>query len=314
MRKSITSNDYRFIWSPQVPITGNASLVIDTDSSISETLTRFASDLTVTAIASDRRTLTLDSTPATYYREQQNAFLITDRDTYYSVVVSRLGGTTAVLAEPLSRDIDLTSSATLQLATSYVDIAGASLATSGLYPYRVSYTELNMSQPKQEKGILKVTPRPFNTGLDHNELVNTFSNLADMVPRRQGDFEAQIKAAEHEIILAIRDHLNNDDITEDEVFNPESFKLAHKYCTAAIIYELIRDFDAASNMRDRCRELLDSALRSITLDLDGDGVIDPNEEDLRRSGGSASDFRASWRNYSKTANDSFFNPVRGMRH
>jgi len=314
MRKSITSNDYRFIWSPQVPITGNASLVIDTDSSISETLTRFASDLTVTAIASDRRTLTLDSTPATYYREQQNAFLITDRDTYYSVVVSRLGGTTAVLAEPLSRDIDLTSSATLQLATSYVDIAGASLATSGLYPYRVSYTELNMSQPKQEKGILKVTPRPFNTGLDHNELVNTFSNLADMVPRRQGDFEAQIKAAEHEIILAIRDHLNNDDITEDEVFNPESFKLAHKYCTAAIIYELIRDFDAASNMRDRCRELLDSALRSITLDLDGDGVIDPNEEDLRRKGGSASDFRASWRNYSKTANDSFFNPVRGMRH
>ena len=314
MRKSITSNDYRFIWSPQVPITGNASLVIDTDSGISETLTRFASDLTVTAIASDRRTLTLDSTPATYYREQQNAFLITNRDTYYSVVVSRLGGTTAVLAEPLSRDIDLTSSATLQLATSYVDIAGASLATSGLYPYRVSYTELNMSQPKQEKGILKVTPRPFNTGLDHNELVNTFSNLADMVPRRQGDFEAQIKAAEHEIILAIRDHLNNDDITEDEVFNPESFKLAHKYCTAAIIYELIRDFDAASNMRDRCRELLDSALRSITLDLDGDGVIDPNEEDLRRKGGSASDFRASWRNYSKTANDSFFNPVRGMRH
>lgn len=314
MRKSITSNDYRFIWSPQVPITGNASLLIDTDSSISETLTRFASDLTVTAIASDRRTLTLDSTPATYYREQQNAFLITDRDTYYSVVVSRLGGTTAVLAEPLSRDIDLTSSATLQLATSYVDIAGASLATSGLYTYRVSYTELNMSQPKQEKGILKVTPRPFNTGLDHNELVNTFSNLADMVPRRQGDFEAQIKAAEHEIILAIRDHLNNDDITEDEVFNPESFKLAHKYCTAAIIYELIRDFDAASNMRDRCRELLNSALRSITLDLDGDGVIDPNEEDLRRKGGSASDFRASWRNYSKTANDSFFNPVRGMRH
>jgi len=314
MRKSITSNDYRFIWSPQVPITGNASLVIDTDSGISETLTRFASDLSVTAIASDRRTLTLDSTPATYYREQQNAFLITDRDTYYSVVVSRLGGTTAVLAEPLSRDIDLTSSATLQLATSYVDIAGASLATSGLYPYRVSYTELNMSQPKQEKGILKVTPRPFNTGLDHNELVNTFSNLADMVPRRQGDFEAQIKAAEHEIILAIRDHLNNDDITEDEVFNPESFKLAHKYCSAAIIYELIRDFDASSNMRDRCRELLDSALRSIALDLDGDGVIDPNEEDLRRSGGSASDFRASWRNYSKTANDSFFNPVRGMKH
>lgn len=314
MRKSITNNDYRFIWSPQVPITGTPSLVINTDSGITSNLTRFANDLTVTAIANDRRTLTLSSSPASYYREQQNGFLITDRDTYYAVVVSRLGGTTAVLAEPLSRDIDLTNSATLQLATSYVDIAAASLATSGLYPYRVSYTELNMSQPRQEKGILKVTPRPFNTGLDHNELVNTFSNLADMVPRRQGDFEAQIKAAEHEIVLSIRDHLNSDDITEDEVFNPESFKLAHKYCSAAIIYELVRDFDAAANMRDRCKELLDSALRSIALDLDGDGIIDSNEEDLRRVGGSSADFRASWRNYSKTANDSFFNPVRGMRH
>jgi len=314
MRKSLTNNDYRFIWSPQVPITGTPSIVINTDSGITSNLTRFASDLTVTAIANDRRTLTLSSSQASYFREQQNGFLITDRDTYYAVVVSRLGGTTAVLAEPLSRDIDLTNSATLQLATSYADLTAASLAISGLYPYVVSYTELNMSQPRQEKGILKVTPRPFNTGLDHNELVNTFSNLADMVPRRQGDFEAQIKAAEHEIVLSIRDHLNSDDITEDEVFNPESFKLAHKYCSAAIIYELVRDFDAAANMRDRCKELLDSALRSITLDLDGDGVIDSNEEDLRRVGGSNTDFRASWRNYSKTANDSFFNPVRGMRH
>jgi len=314
MRKAITSQDHRFIWSPQVPITGTASIVIDTESGISSNLTRFTSDLTVTAIASDRRTLTLSSTPADYYREQQNAFLITSSDTYYAVVVSRLGGTTAILAEPLSREIDLTDSATLQLATSYLDIDSTALATNGLYPYRVSYTQLNMSTAKQEKGLLKVTPRPFNTGLDHNQFVATFANLADLVPRRQSDFEAQIKSAEHEIILSIRDHLNSDNITEDEVFNPESFSLAHAYCTAAIIYELTRDFDAAEIMRNRCRELLDSALRSIALDLDGDGVVDPGEDDLRRKGGNARDFRASWRGYSKTANDSFFNPVRGMRH
>lgn len=314
MRKAITNQNHRFIWSPQVPLTGTPSVVIDTAAGISENLTRFTTDLTVNAIATDRRTLTLDSAPATYYREQQNGFLITSSDTYYAVVVSRLGGTTAILAEPLSRDIDLTNTATLQLATSYVDILAASIATSGTFTYRVSYTELNMSSSKQERGLFKVTPRPFNTGLDHNELVATFANLADMIPRRQSDFEPQIKAAEHEIVLSIRDHLNNDNITEDEVFNTESFQLAHSYCTAAIIYEQIRDFDAAETMRNRCHELLNSALRSISLDLDGDGVIDAGEEDLRRSGGSATDFRASWRTYSKTANDAFFNPARGMRH
>ena len=314
MRKAITSQDHRFIWSPQVPITGTPSLTIDTESAISENFTRFADDVTVTSIANDRRTLTISSAPANYYREMSSAFLITSADTYYSVNISRIVNTTAILAEPLPREIDLSSSATLQLATSYVDIASASLATSGVYPYRVSFTELNMSTARQERGLFKVTPRPFNTGLDHYELVETFAQLADMIPRRQSDFEPQISAALHEIILAIRDHVNSDDITEDEVFNPESFKLAHKYCTAAIIYEMNLNLDAASAMRERCHELMTSALRSIALDLDGDGIVDEGELDLRRSGGSARDLRASWRNYSKTANDSFFNPIRGMRH
>ena len=260
MRKAITSQDHRFIWSPQVPIAGTPSLTIDTESGISENFTRFADNVTVTSIANDRRTLTISSAPPTYYREMSSAFLITSADTYYSVNISRIVNTTAILAEPLPREIDLSSSATLQLATSYVDIASASLATNGVYPYRVSFTELNMSTARQERGLFKVTPRPFNTGLDHYELVETFAQLADMIPRRQSDFEPQISAALHEIILAIRDHVNSDDITEDEVFNPESFALAHKYCTAAIIYEMTLNLDAASAMRERCHELMTSAL------------------------------------------------------
>jgi len=43
-------------------------------------------------------------------------------------------------------------------------------------------------------------------------------------------------------------------------------------------------------------------------------VIDEGEENIKKKGGSASDFRASWRWYSKSANDSFFTPKRGMRH
>jgi len=314
MRKAITNKNYRFIWSSQLPISGTATLSIDTATAVSESLTRFTSDLTVTAIASDRRTLTLSSAPASYYREQQAGFIVTEHDTYYAVRVVRLGGTTAILAEPLPREIDLSDNATLHLPTSYVDIDSSVMATSGFYTWRVDYTQLNMSQAEQEKGLLKITPRPFDTGLDHNQLVSTFAQLADMIPRRQSDYQPQIKASLNELILEIRAHLQSDEITEDEVFNPESFLLSHSYCAAALIYELNQQLDIASAMRERCAELMAKALQSIALDLDGDGVIDAGETDLQRSGGSEHDFRASWRAYSKTANDSFFNPARGMRH
>tara|TARA_Y100001973_G_scaffold10555_1_gene14323 strand:+ start:12330 stop:13274 length:945 start_codon:yes stop_codon:yes gene_type:complete len=314
MRKSITSQAHRFIWTPQTPITGTPSLSIASPIAVSSSFTRFTDDLTITAIASDRRTLTLSSAPANYYREQQAGFVLTARDTHYSVRVVRLGGTQALLAEPLPREIDLTTNATLHLPTGYVDIGAGVLTTSGYYTWQVDYTQLYMSQPYKDKGLIKVTPRPFDTGLTHTELVALFANLADMIPRRQADFEQQIQAAEDELILAIRAHLNSDDITEDEVFNPESFKLAHAYCTAAIIYEQVLQFDNAEAMRARCADLLDRALQSIALDLDGDGIIDEGEESLQRAGGSPRDFRASWKSYTKKDNDLTFIPARGMRH
>lgn len=314
MRKAITNLAYRFIWSPSWPITGDATLSINSPTAVNETLTRFASDLTITAIASDRRTLTLDSTPATYYREEQAGFVLTSRDTYYAVRVVRLGGTEAILAEPLPREIDLTANATLHLPTSYADITAGTFSTNGYYPWAVDYTELNMSQPHKQKGLIKITPRPFDTGLTHNELVGIFANLADMIPRRQADFTTQIQTALDEIIMEIRVHLNSDNITEDEVFNPESFKLAHAYCTASLIYEQVLQFDNAEAMRTRCAELLERALKSIALDLDGDGIVDEGEIDLERAGGSANDFRASWKSYNKSGTDLTFTPARGMRH
>lgn len=112
----------------------------------------------------------------------------------------------------------------------------------------------------------------------------------------------------------MRDHVIADGATEDEVFNQGSFVSAHAYCSAAMVYEATLQLDVAQAMRDRCIDLLNVALRSVTLDLDGDGVIDEGEENLRRSGGSSTDFRASWRGYNKSANDASFVPSRGMRH
>ena len=318
MIKVATDTDLLFEWNAPTPITGGVTLkVYATSTPVTVALTQSRTALTVTAIASDRRTLTLSASATALQADQVKAFFVTNGDTYFSVAISRIVDTTAILAEPLPREVDLSTSGSLEFAMYYGTVTTAQVTdTPGYYPYTVGYTSNlgSQTQGKTEKGIIKVTNRPFDTGLDHDELVRTFANLADMVPRRQSSFEPQIKASLEEIILVIRNHLRADDITEDEVFNPESFKLAHAYCAASRIYEQALQFDAANMMKLRCEELIDKALATISLDLDGDGLVDSGEEVLSRKGGGPSDFRASWRTYSKSANDSFFTPKRGMRH
>jgi hypothetical protein len=199
----------------------------------------------------------------------------------------------------------------------YVTASSANVtATSGTFQYLVSYTsdlgQNNLSN--LDKGVIKVTPRPFDTGLDHDAFVNRFAPLADMIPRRQADFASQIKASLDELSLMLRDRLGSSNVTEDEIFNAEAFELCHAYCTAARIYEMNLQLDAADAMRARCIELMDLALRSVDLDLDGDGVIDEGELDLEKNGGKSTDFRASWRTYNKTEYDQSFTPSRSMRH
>lgn len=318
MIKVATNTDLLFEWNAPTPTTGSVTLkVYKTTSPVTVTLTQSRTGLTVNSVANDRRTLTLSASATALQADQVRAFFVTNGDTYFSVAVTRIVDTTAILAEPLPREVDLSTSGTLQFAMYYGTVtAGQITDTAGYYPYTVEFTEDmgSQNQGRTEKGLIKVTNRPFDTGLDHDELVSTFANLADMVPRRQSSFAPQITASLDEIILSIRNHLTADDITEDEVFNPESFKLAHAYCTAARIYEQSLQFDAANVMKARCEELMDKALSTISLDLDGDGLVDSGEEVLVRKGGSPSDFRASWRTYSKSANDSFFTPKRGMRH
>jgi len=281
------------------------------------TLTQTRANATVSAIANDRRTLTVDSQATALQADQLKAYLVTDGDSIYSVTVVRMVGTTAILAEPLPREVDMSETAELVFGMHYGTIPSAITNTSGYYPIQVSYT-LDMGQQTQtklEKGLLKVTPRPFDTGLSHDELVGQFPQLADMLPRRQSSFETQIEAALAEVVLVVRDHLKDEpEVTEDEVFNAGSFLNAHAYCTAARVYEMVNQLDNANLMRQRCQELMDISLRSLALDRDGDNVVDDNELDVAKKGGSARDLRASWSSYSKTAYDATFTPTRGMRH
>ena len=297
MRKAVLNKSHTFEWIAPYPIQGTPTLLLN---SISYNLSQSRTSATVSAIASDRRTLTVDNQATGLERNQMKAFLITNGDTFYQVSVVRVVGTTAILAEPLPREIDLSTSATLEFSLWSVVLANTItvLTTANTYPFQIDYVaDLGSNtQNKVEKGLLKSVNRPFNTGLSHDDLINFIAPLADMIPRRQSDFAPQIKAA------------------QDEVFNPEQFRLAHAYCTAAMIYEQNLQLDVADQMRSRCKDLLDIALRSLALDVDGDGVIDEGELDRRESGGKQTDFRASWKGYTRTSYDSFFTATRGMKH
>ena len=319
MIKVARNSDYMFKWTAPQPVTGTVTfnLFSGPSGNVTANMTQGRADVTITAIASDRRTLTLSSSASSLLADQQRAFIITNGDTYFSVTLSRIVGTSAILAEPLPREIDLSTSATLHVPMYYHNITSANLSsTDGYYSYSVVYKADLGSQNQEltEKGTIKVTLRPFDTGLDHASLLRTFAQLAGMIPRRQSDFTPQINSALDELSMSVRSHLSADNLTEDEVFNAESFKLAHAYCTAAMIYEQNAQLDLAEAFRARCAELMASALDSVALDIDGDGVIDDGEENLSKSGGSATDFRASWRGYTKKDNDLTFTPARGMRH
>jgi len=317
MRKAVTGQTYLLEWLAPGPLTEPPMATFKEEGQSSVIfLTQTRADVTVSAIAADRRTLTVNSQATGLQADQAKAFLETAGDSIYPVIVTRMVGTTAILAEPLPREIDLSSSATLSFAMWYGEVPSWVTNSSGYYPMEVAYSR-DIGQGLEERldrDLLKVTPRPFTTGLDHDALVGTFPQLADMIPRRQTSFATQISAALEEVSLTLRDHLKDKALTEDEVFNGSSFMLAHAYCTAARIYEAALQFDTATAMRDRCSELMNLALRLVAIDKDGDGIVDEGDLDNAQKGGSARDLRASFATYTKSSNDSFFSPSRGMRH
>ena len=316
MRKAITSKDYLFEWNSPTPVSGTPTITIKASSTVTSNLNQSRADISVTAIANDRRTLTIASSTS-LEKDQVRAFFKTDGDTYYSVKVVRIVGTSAILADPLPREVDLSSPASLEFALWYYTASSLDVtSTSGTFQYEINFvSDLGQqTQNKIEKGVIKVTPRPFDTGLDHDELVNRFATLADLVPRRQSDFTPQIEASLEELSLMLRNRLSASSITEDEIFNASDFLLCHCYCAAAQIYEMNLQLDIAESMRNRCLELLDLALRSVDIDLNGDGVIDDGEIDVEKAGGKRTDFRASWKSYTPSDYEKTFQPSRAMRH
>ena len=316
MKKAITGQDYLFEWYAPKPITGTPEASFVVSPVVSGAMTQGRADITVSAMGNDRRTLTINNQVTGLKSDQTPAYLITDGDSIYNVTVIRIEGTTAILSDPLSREIDLSSAATLQFCLWYTTAPALTVtAASAQVPYTVSYVEdLGTSTVNRlQKGLLKVTPRPFNTGLNHDALCAQFPQLADMVPRRQSSFNPQVRAAQDELELMLRDVLTERGRDEDDIFNADSFLQAHAFLSCSIIYESVSKYDESERMRERAINLFNLTLRTVDLDLNSDGVLDEGEENIRESGSKRADFRASFTGRTPTAYETTFEIKRGMR-
>ena len=275
--KAITGKDYTFKWYAPAPLSGVPNVTFNLSTPVSGAMTLIRSSISVSAIGNDRRTLTITNQVNGLQKDEVHAYLVTNGDSYFSVKLSRIVGTTAVLSDSLPKEIDLSSNSTIEFSMYYyvASSADVTLITQSITCF-VEYTvDLgNLTELRKDSTILKVTPRPFKTGLTHDMLVNQYNQLGGMIPRRQTDFKPQIKRALIELIFIIRDHLQPLSCTEDEVFNPDSFLQAHVYLTTAMIYESLEKFDLGIQYRDRSSQLINLALRTIDLDINGDGIID----------------------------------------
>ena len=314
-----------FSWTAPTAISGTPTLTIRMAAGDqSPALTPIHAPATATAIQNNRRTLTI-APPINNYLGTSGrwgeAHLETESDSAYPVLISRVAGSSAQLAEPLPRGIDLGGgSASLEWATWVCTLGAAVTSALGSYVWDITYVANDgtdaPSDTQTDSGLLSVVRRPFSSGLNHQGLVALVPALADMVPRRQQDFSPQIEVAEHEVALRVRNLLTVDGYTEDDLFNPHIFHHATALITSAIIYEGLGQLDTAQRYRDRGEAAFEQAGGSITLDINRDGnlgtVVNLATMRQRVTGGRRTDVRGNMSGRVASSNE--MTPARGQRH
>jgi hypothetical protein len=291
MRKAQQGKNHNFIWQSPAPLSGTPSIAFYLEGgSVGGAMTQGRSDLVATDLDRDRRAITLSASATALKPFQSDAFLLTDADTFFAIKIVRIAGNQLVLADPLPRDISFTANSTIQL---YVQSEGTQTIN------------------RVEKGSLKVVPRPFDTGLDHNKLCSIFPHVADLAPRRSNGFEEQISSSLDELALYVRDLIVPRDVDEDDIHNSHDLLQAHAYLAIARIHELNGNIDLSEKMRSRGIELADLSMKTISLDLNTDGIIQTTENNQRVS--ASKDIRGNFAGRVIGEYEAQFIPSRNMR-
>ena len=315
MRKAQQSKNYNFIWQSPAPLSGTPSIAFYLESgSVGGAMTQGRADLIATDLDRDRRAITLSASATALKPFQSDAFLLTDADTFFSIKIVRIVGNQLVLADPLPRDISFTTNSTIQFASWLYTCSSSNVtASKQTIAYAIEYVQSEGTQTinRVEKGSLKVVPRPFDTGLDHNKLCSIFPHVADLAPRRSNGFEEQISSSLDELALYVRDLIVPRDVDEDDIHNSHDLLQAHAYLAIARIHELNGNIDLSEKMRSRGIELADLSMKTISLDLNTDGIIQTTENNQRVS--ASKDIRGNFAGRVVGEYDAQFIPSINMR-
>lgn len=315
MRKAQQGKNHNFIWQSPAPLSGTPSIAFYLeDGSVGGAMTQGRSDLVATDLDRDRRAITLSASATALKPFQSDAFLLTDADTFFAIKIVRIAGNQLVLADPLPRDISFTANSTIQFASWLYTCSSSNVtASKQTIAYAVEYVQSEGTQTinRVEKGSLKVVPRPFDTGLDHNKLCSIFPHVADLAPRRSNGFEEQISSSLDELALYVRDLIVPRDVDEDDIHNSHDLLQAHAYLAIARIHELNGNIDLSEKMRSRGIELADLSMKTISLDLNTDGIIQTTENNQRVS--ASKDIRGNFAGRVIGEYEAQFIPSRNMR-
>lgn len=315
MRKAQQSKNYNFIWQSPAPLSGTPSIAFYLESgSVGGAMTQGRADLIATDLDRDRRAITLSASATALKPFQSDAFLLTDADTFFSIKIVRIVGNQLILADPLPRDISFTANSTIQFASWLYTCSSSNVtASKQTIAYAIEYVQSEGTQTinRVEKGSLKVVPRPFDTGLDHNKLCSIFPHVADLAPRRSNGFEEQISSSLDELALYVRDLIVPRDVDEDDIHNSHDLLQAHAYLAIARIHELNGNIDLSEKMRSRGIELADLSMKTISLDLNTDGIIQTTENNQRVS--ASKDIRGNFAGRVVGEYEAQFIPSRNMR-
>jgi len=315
MRKAQQGKNYNFIWQSPAPLSGTPSIAFYLESgSVGGAMTQGRADLIATDLDRDRRAITLSASATALKPFQSDAFLLTDADTFFSIKIVRIVGNQLILADPLPRDISFTANSTIQFASWLYTCSSSNVtASKQTIAYAIEYVQSEGTQTinRIEKGSLKVVPRPFDTGLDHNKLCSIFPHVADLAPRRSNGFEEQISSSLDELALYVRDLIVPRDVDEDDIHNSHDLLQAHAYLAIARIHELNGNIDLSEKMRSRGIELADLSMKTISLDLNTDGIIQTTENNQRVS--ASKDIRGNFAGRVVGEYEAQFIPSRNMR-
>jgi len=218
--------------------------------------------------------------------ENGRAWLVTEDNGWFPVVVAEAapGGTQVVIADELPREITARA-AFFSWADWYAAIGAADVTATAQRNvlWRVTFNPLVPGEafagPDSsgiEEGRIHVVRRPFETGLSSTYLKGMFPQLAQMVHHRQQDWGPQIAAARNELVNRLRAELRERSLWEDDIDGRPLLE-SHAYYAAAMVLDT-SDSERAAAFRTRADALAETALKSVWIDLDSDGVVDEGED------------------------------------